>query len=332
MRRTESACLPSNRQVIWRMSVEIEAMSVSKFTTPVEERYFEDYVPGAADEFGPIAVTERDIIEFAARWDPQYIHTDSQRAARGPFGGLIASGWHTVCIAMRLTVDHFLSHVAHVAEAFCIEKDWLAGSSDYAAKIGTYWYKSLYQTGEKLLEFDAKGLEPQVIFVKRDRAKLSSGSDDHNTKPTNPSGTEHIGIVVRLSCRAEGGVRYQAYQLWEFAEWAHSGSRAQIKALIAFCSRAQSSGMISYTGGVLSEDSIEDRLGCKVLPVDVMKTMPSYNWHPLDCVSDDDTDKERVWAAYKRYELDDLLRKYEFKRSERLDSLLGLPNGSGLKT
>lgn len=207
--------------------------------------------------------------------------------------------------------------LSHVAEAFYIEKDWLTGSSDYTAKTQMYWYKNLYQAGQKLLEFGASGLDPQVIFIKRDKAKLSDGPDDYSTKPMNPSGTEHIGILVRLSCRAESGVRYQAYQLWDFADWVYSRSRAQIKALIAFCSRAQSSGLISYTGGVLSEAAIEDLLGCKVLPVDVMKTMPHYNWHPQDCVSDE-MDKERVWSVYKEYELDDLLGKYEFKRSERL--------------
>ena len=135
-----------------------------------------------------------------------------------------------------------------------------------------FWYKNLYHAAEKLLQFNAKGLHPQIIFIKRKGANLSNLPDDgYPTKPTNPSGTEHIGVVVGLSRSAEGGVRYQAYQLWEFADWEYSRSRAQIKALIAFCSRAQSSGLISYTGGVLSEDSIEDLLGCKVLPVDVMK-------------------------------------------------------------
>jgi len=95
-------------------------------------------------------------------------------------------------------------------------------------------------------------------------------------------GTEHIGVVVRLSRRAEGGVRYHAYQLWEFQDWQYSKSRVQIKALIAFCAQAASSCLLSYTGGVLPEHSIEDLLSCKVLPVDVMKTMPCHNWHPQD--------------------------------------------------
>ena len=55
-----------------------------------------------------------------------------------------------------------------------------------------------------------------------------------------------------LRRRAEDGVRYQAYQLWEFAEWEYSRSRAQFKALIAFCERARSSGLILFTGGIIT--------------------------------------------------------------------------------
>ena len=54
---------------------------------PVDSRHFEDYVPGATCDFGPLAIGEADIIEFAARYDPQAIHTDPAAATRGPFGG-----------------------------------------------------------------------------------------------------------------------------------------------------------------------------------------------------------------------------------------------------
>jgi acyl dehydratase len=72
-----------------------------------EDRYFEDYVPGTVCEFGEVRVTERDIVEFARRFDPQEMHVDPQIAARGAFGGLIASGWHTAAMMMRLVVDNF---------------------------------------------------------------------------------------------------------------------------------------------------------------------------------------------------------------------------------
>ena len=94
------------------------------FAVPVGQRYFEDYVAGAVFEYGAITLTEREIVEFAKQFDPQYIHTDPRAAAEGPFGGLIASGWHTAAIMMRLFVDHYLSHVASMASPGIDELRW----------------------------------------------------------------------------------------------------------------------------------------------------------------------------------------------------------------
>jgi len=94
------------------------------FASPPESRYFEDYVPGAVYEFGTITVTEPEIIAFARQFDPQYFHVDPEKAAHSRFGGIIASGWHTVGLAMRLFVDHFVSHVASLASPGVDEIRW----------------------------------------------------------------------------------------------------------------------------------------------------------------------------------------------------------------
>ncbi|MCX5063108.1 MULTISPECIES: MaoC/PaaZ C-terminal domain-containing protein [unclassified Streptomyces] len=65
------------------------------FAVPIEDRRFEDYVPGAVYFLGSIAMTEEDILRFARAVDPQGIHTDPQAALRGPYQGLIAGGRHT---------------------------------------------------------------------------------------------------------------------------------------------------------------------------------------------------------------------------------------------
>ncbi|HYE00990.1 MAG TPA: MaoC family dehydratase [Alphaproteobacteria bacterium] len=66
--------------------------------------YFEDLRVGDTFRGGSLTVTEADIVGFARDYDPQPMHTDPVAADRGPFAGLIASGWHTTALAMRLFV------------------------------------------------------------------------------------------------------------------------------------------------------------------------------------------------------------------------------------
>ena len=73
-----------------------------------------------------LTVTEAEILEFARRFDPQPIHIDPEFAAAGPFGGLIASGWHTASMMMRLFADHYLSRVASLASPGIDELRWPA--------------------------------------------------------------------------------------------------------------------------------------------------------------------------------------------------------------
>ena len=100
-------------------------MHDTPFRVPIENRYFEDYVTGSVHEFGPIMVEEKGIIAFAKRFDPQLLHTDSDAAKDTVFGGLIASGWHTAALMMRLCVDHYLSHVASLGSPGVDELCWL---------------------------------------------------------------------------------------------------------------------------------------------------------------------------------------------------------------
>lgn len=89
------------------------------------ERFFEDYLPGSVSEFGSAEVDEAEIIEFGKRFDPQDFHIDPEAAARGPFGGLIASGWHTGALMMRMMVDNYLSNVSSLGSPGIDELRWL---------------------------------------------------------------------------------------------------------------------------------------------------------------------------------------------------------------
>lgn len=99
-------------------------MTLSSFSAPAGQRFLEDYETGKVYEFGSITVSEGEILEFATRYDPQYFHTDRVKAAASEFGGIIASGFHTVSLAMRLFVDHYLSHVASLASPGVDEIRW----------------------------------------------------------------------------------------------------------------------------------------------------------------------------------------------------------------
>ena len=95
------------------------------FTTPITDRYFDDYVTGAVHCFGSIAVEEDEVIAFAKRFDPQDFHTDPEAAKATPFGGLIASGWHTAGLMMRLYADHYLTKVGSLASPGVDELRWI---------------------------------------------------------------------------------------------------------------------------------------------------------------------------------------------------------------
>ena len=93
-------------------------------TIPLKERYFEDYTPGEVHEFGSHTVSAEEIIEFAQRYDPQPFHTDPQAAAGSVYGGLIASGWMTGGLMMRMLVDHFLSPLSSMGSPGLDELRW----------------------------------------------------------------------------------------------------------------------------------------------------------------------------------------------------------------
>jgi acyl dehydratase len=90
------------------MEIEGQACIVNDQAALSKPRYFEDFPVGAVFEFGSITVTEQEIIAFARQFDPQTMHTDPVAAAKGPAGGLIASGWHTIAMTMRMYADHIL--------------------------------------------------------------------------------------------------------------------------------------------------------------------------------------------------------------------------------
>ncbi|PLW82150.1 hypothetical protein CWI75_10180 [Kineobactrum sediminis] len=87
---------------------------------------FNNFEAGQTIALEDYPVTAEEIIEFATRYDPQPMHTDPVAAAHSPMGELIASGWHTCAIAMRLMCDAFITDSSSVAAPGVEQIQWLA--------------------------------------------------------------------------------------------------------------------------------------------------------------------------------------------------------------
>jgi acyl dehydratase len=95
------------------------------FAAPIGDRYLEDYVAGEAYTYGRVTIDEASIIAFARQYDPQPFHIDPLAAAGSIYGGLIASGWQTVAVMMRMLVDHVISPASSLGSPGCDDLRWL---------------------------------------------------------------------------------------------------------------------------------------------------------------------------------------------------------------
>ena len=88
-------------------------------------RYFEDFHVGERIELGSVTVTEEEIIAFAQQYDPQPFHISPEQAKHSYYGGLIASGWHTVSLLMRLMVNVLINDTISLGSPGVDEVRWL---------------------------------------------------------------------------------------------------------------------------------------------------------------------------------------------------------------
>ena len=86
---------------------------------------YEDLVQGWKRTFPARTVSREDIIRFAREWDPQPFHLNEEAARRTHFGGLVASGWHTACLAMRIVVDGLLDDSTSMGSPGLEKLEWL---------------------------------------------------------------------------------------------------------------------------------------------------------------------------------------------------------------
>ncbi len=88
--------------------------------------HWEDFTPGQVIDCGSRVVTREEIVAFAAEYDPQPMHLDELAARDTPIGGLIASGWHSCCILMRMLSDALLHDASFMGAPGIEEVKWLA--------------------------------------------------------------------------------------------------------------------------------------------------------------------------------------------------------------
>lgn len=99
---------------------------VTDFEAPIDDRWLEDYRVGDVHEYGWASLSQKEIVDYARHYDPQWFHIDVGAAAAGAFGGIIASGWQTCGVMMRMYVDHYLSHCASMTSPGVDELRWAA--------------------------------------------------------------------------------------------------------------------------------------------------------------------------------------------------------------
>jgi len=87
--------------------------------------YWEDFNVGDASPMGEVVMDKTDMIDFAKRYDPQPFHIDEAAAKESMFGGLIASGWQTCSLVMRMMVDSYLSESASLGSPGVDNVRWL---------------------------------------------------------------------------------------------------------------------------------------------------------------------------------------------------------------
>jgi acyl dehydratase len=92
----------------------------------VPRLHWEDFSPGQITDCGARLVTREEIVGFAAEYDPQPMHLDEQAARATLLGGLVASGWHSCCILMRMLSDGILGQSSFMGAPGVEEVKWLA--------------------------------------------------------------------------------------------------------------------------------------------------------------------------------------------------------------
>jgi len=146
-------------------------------------RFLEDIAVGDRDSFGRYEVSAEEILEFARDFDDQPFHTDPVAAKESIYGGLIASGWHTCAMMMRMLIDHAMA------------------SGSPAAVLGSPGFDNL-KWREPVRPGDVLSVRSEVLEVTPSQSKPDRGHIRVRSEIVNQAGTvvaemENLAIVLR---------------------------------------------------------------------------------------------------------------------------------------
>ena len=139
--------------------------------------YFEDFFAGQEIPLGSRTVSEKEIVDFATQFDPQPFHVDHDAAAASIFGGIIASGWHTCSMMMRMVVDGLMATASSMGSPGLEKVRWIlpvrAGDTIHVSYLttavkasaskadrGVVWstWKAVNQHGELVCTIEGMGM------------------------------------------------------------------------------------------------------------------------------------------------------------------------------
>lgn len=136
-----------------------------------KELFFEDFQPGQVFESGPFTLTKEEAIAFASEYDPQYYHIDEEAAKDGPYGRLIASGWQTAAITMKLKAKTELVNISGGLLGIGLE--------------GLRWPRAVYPG-------DSLNLKITILEVRRSQSKPTHGIVKYKMETFN----QHAELVM----------------------------------------------------------------------------------------------------------------------------------------
>lgn len=201
--------------------------------------------------------------------------------------------------------------IQHVAQTFFVEPDWVSGVSSWPVRterIETRWYKNVHSVAKRLISYHEQGLQPHVMFIRRERADFAAARLDNDKTDAHH---EPVGVVVRLQRTTSDGLAFEVYETWEFERWSYWRCREQLKLLIAFCDQAR--GLVTYAGYEVPEDKLDGLKSGRTLAAIALDRVGHVGWFPddyasmRDKVTEEPTDWPTIRDEYVKGKYEDII-------------------------